>query len=570
MQTDTMTCFSSLGLSEEVSRAVEELGYDAATQIQAQTIPLIRAGYDVIGRSQTGSGKTAAFGIPAVELIDTAEHKYEVQALILCPTRELAMQGAQELRKLARYKHGVKVAELYGGVPMPAQITRLKSGSNLVIGTPGRIMDHLRRRTLKLDKLKMVVLDEADEMLSMGFQEDIETILKDVPDSRQTILFSATMPAPILELTKKYQKDPQLIEVGSRQKTVDTISQYCYDVPMGRKMDALGILLRYYDPKLAMVFCNTKKMVEELTDYLSQHGFAAQGLHGDMKQPQRTAVLSAFKNGRSSVLVATDVAARGIDVEGIDYVFNYDIPQNNEYYIHRVGRTGRAGKDGVAVTLCSGRKQVFLLQQIARAVKSRIETRPIPTMEDILQKAREHQLREVERLLALGCEEQSLAMADSLLARGHEPREILAALLQAQFGSKVEAIAEIKQERREQRDSGRAYGHISIDIGRADKIAPNHIVGALTERTNLQGRDIGKIEIYDNRSVVAVPLDELDETIRSMSGTKISGKLVHVKEQPQKDGRAPQGKNRVKDSAGKKDYRHLPKKQPTGRRKRYL
>ncbi len=369
--------FSELNLLPKVQRAVEEMGYETATGIQSQVIPLIRTGVDVIGRSQTGTGKTAAFAIPAIERIDTHEDKPTLQVLILCPTRELAQQVHEEIEKLAKFKTGVHPVAIFGGAPMAPQISRLKQ-ANIVIGTPGRVMDHLRRRTLKLHNLKMIVLDEADEMLSMGFHEDIEQILAAGPEQRQTILLSATMPPAILELAKEIQTDPELVEINKSQITLAEIKQNYLEVPIGHKLDALQILLRYYQPRLALIFCNTKKMVDEIVAALSPAGFDAVGLHGDMRQEQRNSVMHGFKTGKTAILVATDVAARGIDVHDIDYVINYDIPQSAEYYVHRIGRTGRAGKTGTAITICSGKKQVYLLRNIARPPRLRLSWWPCP------------------------------------------------------------------------------------------------------------------------------------------------------------------------------------------------
>lgn len=540
------TPFSALGLPEKLSRAIEQMGFEHATEIQANTIPLIMEGKDVIGRSQTGSGKTIAFGLPAVACIDPTIAKHLAQVLILCPTRELAMQAADEMRKLTAFSHGIKISELYGGMPMPPQITRLKAGSHIVIGTPGRVMDHLRRRTLKLTHLKMIVLDEADEMLSMGFKEDIETILQDVPEERQTILFSATMPPSIMALTKTYQTDPELVEVGNRQRAVDTITQSYYDIPMGRKVDALTLLLRYYNPKRSMIFSNTKKMVEELAVALTNAGFSAEGLHGDMKQSQRTTVLNAFKSGKSSILVATDVAARGIDVDGIDYVFNFDIPQNTEYYIHRIGRTGRAGKDGIAITLCCGRRQVYQLNDILRQTKSNATKALLPTAKEINEKATNDNFETLLAQLGTPVSEQSQQMAEQLLSCDFEPIQVLASLIEAQYGAQFASMKEIPQDRdmnrRDKRDrqgSGNraSAGKLSINVGRDDRIAPNHIVGAITEKTDLRGKDVGKIEIFDNHSIIAIPADQVESVLKSLEGFKINGKRVTVTAVAVKDGR---------------------------------
>ncbi|MEG1436694.1 MAG: DEAD/DEAH box helicase [Oscillospiraceae bacterium] len=520
--------FLELNLTPKVKRAIDEMGFDTATSIQTQAIPIIRTGVDVIGRSQTGTGKTVAFAIPAIEKIDTHEEKITVQVLILCPTRELAQQACQEIEKLTKFKSGIHVVDVYGGAPMERQITRLKR-ANIVVGTPGRVMDHMRRKTLKLNSLKMVVLDEADEMLSMGFKEDIETILKDTPADRQTVLFSATMPPSILALTKQFQKSPKLIEIDKAKVTLDNIEQLCVDVPMGRKKDALNLLLRYYRPKITMIFCNTKQMVDEITEYLIQNGFDTDGLHGDMKQSQRTKVMDRFKSGKTSILVATDVAARGIDVNDIDYVINYDIPQNNEYYVHRIGRTGRAGKSGTALTICSGRRQVSVLQNIARSVKSKIKIIDIPSVDEILEKSSQGQTDMVEDELRNTILSKYTSMVTELIERGHSAEEIAAAALQLYLGKDDAKLTDIKTEKKTSYENvalGGGFQRISISIGRGNRVAPNHIVGAITERTNLSGKDIGKIEIFDDMSTVAIPSSIADQIVEDMLGAKICGKPV--------------------------------------------
>lgn len=527
--------FADMTLTPGIRRAVEEMGFITATDIQAQSIPLMQEGRDVIGRSQTGTGKTLAFGIPAIECIDTSsEIRTSAQVLVLCPTRELAVQACEELRKLARYTPGIRTADVYGGAPMDRQIVKLRA-ANLVVGTPGRVMDHMRRRTLKLEHVRMVVLDEADEMLSMGFREDIETILSETPHERQTVLFSATMPPAILAITRQYQKDPEMVQIRRQQETVENIEQTYCDVPMGRKMDALALLLRYHAPRLSMVFCNTKRMVEEVTSYLSAHGLDAEGLHGDMKQSQRTKTMEAFKQGRKGILVATDVAARGIDVDGIEYVFNYDIPQNTEYYVHRIGRTGRAGKSGKAVTVCSGRRQVGELMQIGRMAKTEIRRMEIPRPEEIRFRKRLEAMAEMEDAVG-AVEENSIykEMASELADRGFDPLQIAAAAMQLHFGGREEDIPEIRQlpsstgpDFRTARRGG--YQKITINIGRSSRVAPNHIVGAITGRTNLSGRDIGKIEIFDDETVVSIPENEVDSTIAAMADCKITGRPTITK-----------------------------------------
>ena len=369
-----MTLFNELNISSEVMKAVEEMGYENATDIQAQSIPMIMEGKDVLGRSNTGTGKTAAFGIPAIEMVE-AGSKYP-NAMIICPTRELVTQVATELRKFSKYKEGVKIVPIYGGQPIDSQIKLLKRGCGIVVGTPGRIMDHLRRKTLRLNDTRMVILDEADEMLNMGFKEDIEEILSSMPaeNEHQTILFSATWPADILKITEQFQKNPVRVEIKSSQRTIDTVEQLYYDVPRGKKANALRVLLNHYDPDLCMIFCNTKKMVDDLCTELNKHDIKALSLHGDMKQEFRTRVMDQFRNGGASILIATDVAARGIDVDDIDLVVNFDLPQDNEYYIHRVGRTGRAGKKRSCHYACQWWKTAWWYQRYHSLYKDKYYT----------------------------------------------------------------------------------------------------------------------------------------------------------------------------------------------------
>ena len=320
--------FDELNLQPQILKGIREMGFEETTPIQSKAIPMVMEGLDVIGQAQTGTGKTAAFGIPLLMKVDPKNKK--TQAIVLCPTRELAIQVAEEIRSLAKYMHGIKILPVYGGQDIVKQIRSLKGGTQIIIGTPGRIMDHLRRKTIKCESVNTIVLDEADEMLNMGFREDIETVLEYIPEERQTVLFSATMPKPILEITKKYQKDAVTIKVVKKELTVPSIEQYYYDVKRKDKVEVLSRLLDVYGPKLSLVFCNTKRMVDELVHALQGRGYFAEGLHGDMKQVQRDRVMNNFRNGRTEILVATDVAARGIDVDDVEAVFNFDLPQDGK------------------------------------------------------------------------------------------------------------------------------------------------------------------------------------------------------------------------------------------------
>ena len=552
-----MLSFKEIQISEDIKRAVEEMGFENATEIQAKAIPAIKEGLDVIGKSQTGTGKTVAFGIPALETIDPSLK--EVQVLVLCPTRELAMQACEEMRKLSKFKEGIKIVDVYGGAPMGRQIERLKS-ANIVIGTPGRIMDHMRRRTLKLFDLKMVVLDEADEMLSMGFREDIESILEEAPEERQTVLFSATMPREIMELTRKFQNNPKLISVEKKQMTVENIDQFYYNVPMGRKMDALNLILSYTKPKRAILFCNTKKMVDDISGYLKKYDFSAEGIHGDMKQAQRTKVMNSFKKGQTNILIATDVAARGIDVSDIDYVINYDIPQNIEYYVHRIGRTGRAGKSGIAITICSGSRQVEVLQKIARFTKSKITFDEIPSLESVNKKNNDLVIKRIEDMVKENTDLNYMDTINELVKRGYDPACVAAAVLEVHFGKIRCSISDVKSVKPTKIDKDNSpFKKVILTIGRNKKVAPAHVVAAISEKTSVRGSEIGKIEIYDKETIVSVPAKKLDEVLKKMKNSKICGKTVTVKENRS-------AFDDVYDVY--KDYRNLKRKRLNKRRKR--
>ena len=343
--------YEESGIDERILRAVEEMGFVHMTPIQEKAIPVFLEGRDVIGQAQTGTGKTAAFGIPMLQKID--EEDRSLQGMILCPTRELAMQAAQQLRQFAKYMHNIRVLAVYGGQDINRQIKALKGGVQIIVGTPGRVMDHMRRHTIRLDNLKMVVLDEADEMLNMGFREDMEAILGQIPCEHQTALFSATMPEPILQITDQFQTDAEMVKVVKKELTVERIRQYLYYIRRSDKEAAAARLIEYYNLKRGLIFCNTKSMVDELAENLKNRGIAAEGLHGDLSQAERNRIMQRFKAGEINVLVATDVAARGIDVEQVDAAFNYEIPNENEYYLHRIGRTGRAGREGVSFVFYS-------------------------------------------------------------------------------------------------------------------------------------------------------------------------------------------------------------------------
>jgi len=426
--------FKDLKLSREMQKAITDMGFEEATPIQSQSIPFMLEGKDVIGQAQTGTGKTAAFGIAAIERIDPKN--LAVQAVILCPTRELAIQVSEELKKLSKYKRGIEILPVYGGQPIDRQIRALKKGVQIIIGTPGRVMDHMERRTLKLDSVKMIVLDEADEMLDMGFREDIELIMTKVQKERQTILFSATMSRAILDLTKRYQTKPQMIKLENKEMTVPKVEQFYYEVKSQLKPEVLSRLIDINDIKLSLVFCNTKRLVDELVDNLKSRGYLADGLHGDLQQRQRDIVMSKFRKKEIEILVATDVAARGIDVGDIEAVFNYDIPPDDEYYVHRIGRTARAGKPGRAFSFVTGR-EVYRIRQIQQFTKSKIIAQKIPTVSDIEEIKTNLILEKVKGVVDAGHLGEYTNMVEKLTQDDYTSLEIAAALLKMQMGERA-------------------------------------------------------------------------------------------------------------------------------------
>ena len=442
-------------LDNRIVRAIREMGFEKLSPIQEQAIPYLLQGEDIIGQAQTGTGKTAAFGIPAIQHINPDVKK--LQTIILCPTRELAIQAAEELRKIAKYMHGIKVLPVYGGQDISRQIAGLR-GVQIIVGTPGRVMDHMRRRTIKLDLVNMVVLDEADEMLNMGFREDMELILGQIPGEHQTALFSATMPKPILEITDRFQNDAKLVKVAAQELTIPLVSQKFYRVKNQDKDAACVRLLEYYQPKLTLIFCNTKKKVDELSDLLKEQGFQAEGLHGDLSQAQRDAVMKRFRNGGTSILIATDVAARGIDVDDVEAVINYDIPQDIEYYVHRIGRTGRAGRKGRSFTFANSR-EIYKIREIERVCHTTITEKKLPGAAKVLKAKADKYLNKAWELH----EHEDIELMKSFLQRkmeeeGCDALELAAAMLKLQVGDKGEEIAADEYTKRGNRfgDRGRS------------------------------------------------------------------------------------------------------------------
>ena len=526
--------FEEMGLSEEIQKAVRYMGFEEASPIQAKAIPAMISGIDLIGQAQTGTGKTAAFGIPILEKVDPKLKK--LQAIVLCPTRELAIQVADEIRNLSRYMHGIKVLPIYGGQDIVKQIRSLKSGTQIVIGTPGRVMDHMRRKTMKLDFVHTVVLDEADEMLNMGLREDIEFVLSGVPEERQTVLFSATMPKPIMEITKKFQNNAKVIKVTKKELTVPNIEQYYYDVKPKKKEEVLSRLLDIYSPRLSVVFCNTKKQVDLLVNALLGRGYFAAGLHGDMKQEQRDRVMQGFRTGKTEILVATDVAARGIDVDEVEAVFNYDLPQDDEYYVHRIGRTGRAGREGRAFSFVSG-KEVYKLKEIQRYCKTKIYAQKVPSLNDVANTKMENILDDVERVI----EQEDLDMMINAIEERVNNSEFTAMDMAAAF---LKICCGMTEDNKNTEENDWEFGdtgagedgmvRLFINIGKKQRVRPGDILGAIAGESGMDGKLIGTIDMYDKYTFVEVPREYAREVLNAMKNVKIKGKTVAVEPANQK------------------------------------
>lgn len=527
--------FKDLNLSEEIQKAIADMGFEEATPIQAQTIPQILKGFDVIGQAQTGTGKTCAFGIPAIEMIDTDSEA--VQVLILSPTRELAIQISEELRAVSKYKEGIRILPIYGGQPIDRQITALKKRPQIIIGTPGRIMDHIRRRTLKLADIKLVILDEADEMLNMGFREDIDAILEKVPEEKQTILFSATMPKEILDLSSKYLKNPLHIKASHKQLTVPSIEQFYLEVSPSSKLEILSRLIDANNIGLSLVFCNTKKQVDELASSLQSRGYSAEALHGDMKQEQRNKVMSKFRKGLIDILIATDVAARGIDVDNVEAVFNYDLPSDVEYYVHRIGRTGRAGKAGKAYTFVVGR-EIHKLKEIQKYTKSTIHLIKPPTLMDVQETKIELIMNKVKDALLEGSFSRYVSYIEKVLedlnskdldSNYFTTLEIAAGLLKIIFDKNNDQNADVVEDIIDDTAvTKEGMVRLFINVGKNNKIQPKHIIESIASSTSLPGKLIGAIDIYDKFTFVEVPKEYSAEVMEAMKNYTLKGKKIVI------------------------------------------
>lgn len=549
--------FEEINLSKEIQKAVSDMGFEEMSPIQSGAIPAIMDGKDIIGQAQTGTGKTAAFGIPIIEKCDPKDR--QVQALVLCPTRELSIQVSEEISRLAKYKKGVNVLPIYGGQPIDRQIRALKKGVNIVIGTPGRVLDHIRRKTLKLGGVNMMVLDEADEMFDMGFRDDIATVMNELSEKRQTVFFSATMPRTIINFASKYQNKPEVIKVVHQEMTVPEVEQAYFELKHHMKTEILTRLIDIYNPTLAIVFCNTKRKVDELISDLQGRGYSADGLHGDLKQSQRDNVMNKFRKGTIEILVATDVAARGIDVEEVDLVINYDLPQDEEYYVHRIGRTARAGREGMAFSFVSGR-EIQKLKAIQRYTKTNIPRKELPTLKDIESNQTTSMLEKIKTEIdgnELGKYEK---MIEEIIAEDYTSFDVAAALMKFYITeNKLEGHQELdmvdyhsksksktrsntatrsnkgtssgKSLKSNRGDTKRMY----INAGKRRGISPRHVLGAIMGETDIDKNLIGDIDVYDKFTFVEVDKNTISDLVDKLDGVRIKGKKISAEIAKPKD-----------------------------------
>ena len=518
-----MPSFSELGLSEEIVRAVAELGFESPTPIQARAIPVLLEGGDLIGQAQTGTGKTAAFALPIIQKSDPAQK--ETQALILVPTRELAVQVAGGFYDLAKHT-GLRVVPVYGGQPIDRQFRALRNGAHIVVGTPGRVLDHLRRGSISLANVRHCTLDEADEMLALGFAEDMEAILAELPEERQLAFFSATMPPRAVDLTKKFLRNPKMVSIETQQRTLETTNQVYYEVPKGKKLEALARVLDMETPGPTIVFCRTRQETSDLSDALRIRGYNTEALHGDMNQAERDRVMRRFRDGHADLLIATDVASRGLDIETVTHVINYDIPWDVEQYIHRIGRTGRAGRTGDAITLVEG-KQRRMLEVIERVIGSKIKPARIPTAADIAGRRREQFQDALRQTLESRQFDGHLQIVEELQEE-FDPAEIAAAALHMlwQIQHAAPPTPEEVDADFEQPEVGMT--RLFVGLGRQDGLRPSDVVGAIAGEANIPGKSIGVIDILDNVTFVEVPSSHAEKVVEALKNATMRNKKVRV------------------------------------------
>lgn len=510
--------FNELGFKKKILDAIDAMGFEEPSQIQAEAIPEVLNGNDLIGQAQTGTGKTLAFGAPIINNMDPG--KKNVSALILTPTRELAIQVNDELARIAKFQK-ISLLPVYGGQPIDRQIRSLKKGVDIVVGTPGRIIDHINRRTLDLSDIDFLVLDEADEMLNMGFIDDIEEIIKNSNENRQTLLFSATMPDQIKKLASKYmKKDSKHIIIAKNTVTVEKIKQYYYEIKHKDRFESLCRILDVDEPSSAIIFCKTKRGVDELVEAMQSRGYNVEGMHGDMGQNQRLSTLRKFKENNLDFLVATDVAARGIDVEDISHVINYDLPQDIESYVHRIGRTGRANKEGIAYSLVTPR-EYMLLKQIEKYTKSKIKRKDIPTIDEIFETKYKSIINSIRETIENEDYKDFIPLATELDDE-YNLVDVAAALIKMNFSK------ELSFEYKENQISSDEKVRLFLSIGRIDKVEPKKLLKLISEKTDLDAGEIGDIDILNKFTFIDVPERFVDTLIKKLSGTRYNGRRLNI------------------------------------------
>lgn len=533
--------FRELNISEEILKAVGDMGFTSPSPIQEKTIGPLLEGRDLIGQAQTGTGKTAAFSIP---IIGKVEANGITQGLILCPTRELCIQVAKEIESLAKYKKGIKILSVYGGTQIVKQIKALKKGVEIVVGTPGRLMDLMRRRVLKLDELKIAVLDEADEMFDMGFRDDMKVILDATNDNRQTCFFSATMGKEITNFSKIYQDNPVTVKIETKELTVNRIEQYYIKLKENDKEEALTRLLATNEAKLAIIFCNTKRKVDKLVESLSKKSYLVDGLHGDLKQNQRDQVMKKFRNNTIDILVATDVAARGLDVDDVDLVINYDLPQLDEYYVHRIGRTARAGRSGLSYSLVAGRDN-NRLKAIEKYTKAQIKEGHIPSLIQMDRKKEAKLVDDiVEKLEDFKSPERENSILIKLMEKGYDPFFICQVLLADKLNSskldchenipgidtKIEESKNTKNRNNNSKYKDENMATLFLNRGKLDNFNKDKIIKALNRLAHVPNKKIGQIRIQNSFSFVDVDRNVMHDAIISLDGKNVAGKKVKIEE----------------------------------------
>lgn len=528
--------FYEFGLSDEVLTALSEMGFEEPTPIQKIALVPALKGRDIIGLAQTGTGKTAAFGIPIIERGARGRGR-NPHAIVLAPTRELAVQVAQELNRIGKNR-GIVSVPIYGGQSIDRQLKSLQKGVDVVVGTPGRVIDHIRRKTLLLKDISIVVIDEADEMLNMGFIEDMERILKEIPKKRQTMLFSATMPEEILRISRKYMNEPEKVYVDPKKLVVSKIKQVFYEVREGDKIRALTRLLDVEAPSLTLLFCHTKREVDDVSGKLQQMGYSAGAIHGDFSQSFRDEMMEKFRKGEIDVLVATDVAARGLDIPDVSHVINYNIPQNPDGYIHRIGRTGRAGKSGIAITFVTPR-EYRQLRLIERSAKTTISKAKLPTKEEV-KKARERELTDnLEAMIAGGSHVAYVPFVEKLFAK-YPPRDVAAAAMSLIGGDA--GTDDSGEDDWLPASSGSGFARLFMTIGKKDKIKVADIVKSISQETNIPGKKIGNISLFDSFSFVEVPANLADKVISSLNDMVLHGRRIRVQPAKKRDSHQMRGK----------------------------